>query len=495
MALTVNTNVSSLNAQRNLTKSGEGLATSMERLSSGMRINSAKDDAAGLQISNRLTSQINGLAVAQRNANDGISMAQTAEGAMNESTNILQRMRELALQSANGSNSDTDRAALQKEVSALQTELTRIAETTSFGGQQLLDGTYGTKLFQVGANANETISMSLSSVRANEIGANQVNISSAAAAGFGQVAAAASSASAPADNGVAATSSIYTITGKSGVAETVTITANSTAKEAAELINVKSGETGVTANAKTQVSISGDLGSGSVSFKLNDQVISSNASYSDIASAVNDKSNAHGVTATLADDGTLVLTDTDGDDIRVDDYVNSDAAKTATVAGIDYEGSVSTVTNTLTSGAAGDSSTISGALKLSSTETFSITSNNASIAPAIGTQASELEDVNSIDISTQDDSQLAIDVIDSAIAMIDDQRADLGAIQNRFSHTISNLANISENVSASRSRIQDTDFATETAQMTKNQILQQAGTSILSQANQIPQAAISLLGG
>ena len=140
MALTVNTNVSSLNAQRNLTKSGEGLATSMERLSSGMRINSAKDDAAGLQISNRLTSQINGLSVAQRNANDGISMAQTAEGAMHESTSILQRMRELALQSANGSNSPDDRDALQKEVSALQAELTRIAETTSFGGQQLLDG-------------------------------------------------------------------------------------------------------------------------------------------------------------------------------------------------------------------------------------------------------------------------------------------------------------------------------------------------------------------
>ncbi|WP_444980664.1 flagellin N-terminal helical domain-containing protein, partial [Pseudoalteromonas carrageenovora] len=157
MMISVNTNVSSLNAQRNLSQSGSDLATSMERLSSGMRINSAKDDAAGLQISNRLTSQVNGLAVAQRNANDGISMAQTAEGAMSESTNILQRMRELALQSANGSNSKEDRDSLQKEVSALQTELTRIADTTSFGGQQLLDGGFGTKSFQIGANANEVI--------------------------------------------------------------------------------------------------------------------------------------------------------------------------------------------------------------------------------------------------------------------------------------------------------------------------------------------------
>ncbi|WP_042143001.1 flagellin N-terminal helical domain-containing protein, partial [Pseudoalteromonas sp. '520P1 No. 412'] len=167
MAISVSTNVSSLNAQRNLSKSGSDLATSMQRLSSGMRINSAKDDAAGMQISSRLTSQINGLGVAQRNANDGISMAQTAEGAMQESSSILQRMRDLSLQSANGSNSSADREALQKEVSALQTELTRIADTTSFGGQQLLDGTFGSKDFQIGSNANETISVSLSSIKAS----------------------------------------------------------------------------------------------------------------------------------------------------------------------------------------------------------------------------------------------------------------------------------------------------------------------------------------
>ncbi|MBB1291264.1 flagellin, partial [Pseudoalteromonas sp. SR43-6] len=188
MMISVNTNVSSLNAQRNLSQSGSDLATSMERLSSGMRINSAKDDAAGLQIANRLTSQVNGLAVAQRNANDGISMAQTAEGAMSESTNILQRMRELALQSANGSNSDTDRQALQKEVSALQTELTRIAETTSFGGQKLLDGSFGTKAFQVGSNANESISMSLGDISADQIGARQLDLKAVegVAGGLGQ---------------------------------------------------------------------------------------------------------------------------------------------------------------------------------------------------------------------------------------------------------------------------------------------------------------------
>jgi flagellin len=188
MALSVITNTASLNAQRNLTKSSNDLATSMERLSSGMRINSAKDDAAGLQIVNRLTSQINGLGVAQRNANDGISIAQTAEGAMSAYTDILQRMRELALQSANGSNSSDDRGAMQKEVSALQSELTRTSDTTSFGGQKLLDGSFGSKNFQVGANANETIPVTMSDTGTDAIGGAKVMLESADNTGFGGVA-------------------------------------------------------------------------------------------------------------------------------------------------------------------------------------------------------------------------------------------------------------------------------------------------------------------
>lgn len=227
MAISVNTNVSSLNAQRNLTKSGDGLATSMQRLSSGMRINSAKDDAAGLQISNRLTSQINGLGVAQRNANDGISMAQTAEGAMQASTDILQRMRELALQSTNGSNSDADREAIQKEVGALQTELTRISDTTSFGNQKLLDGTFGTKNFQVGANANESISMSLSSIAAADIGTNQMTLGGT---GLGAAGAA---------NTLAADPNAISITGKNGTATDFGTTAGMEANEYAAVINEK----------------------------------------------------------------------------------------------------------------------------------------------------------------------------------------------------------------------------------------------------------------
>jgi flagellin len=355
----------------------------MERLASGMRINSAKDDAAGLQISNRLTSQINGLSVAQRNANDGISMAQTAEGAMQESTNILQRMRELALQSANGSNSDDDRLALQKEVTALNEELTRIADTTSFGGQNLLDGTFGTKKFQVGSDANQTIDMSLTSIKASDLGG--VNAQGLTITNFTQ-----------ADIGLKDEDVTFTV-GSSQ--RTVSLTKGMGFQEVAEAINAGAGSIGIGA----YVNGSGDL-------------------------------------AFSAADG---------------------------ITGVDVEGSAASAA-------------------FSDTKQAGLTPSGT--VPGAGKVAN-------IDIGASADSaQNAIASIDAALKQIDDQRADLGALQNRFSFTVSNLSNIQENVSASRSRIQDTDFATETANMTKNQILQQAGTSILAQANQLPQAALSLIG-
>ncbi len=496
MALTVNTNVSSLNAQRNLTKSGEGLATSMERLSSGMRINSAKDDAAGLQISNRLTSQINGLAVAQRNANDGISMAQTAEGAMNESTNILQRMRELALQSANGSNSATDREALQKEVSALQTELTRISDTTSFGGQQLLDGNFGTKQFQVGANANETISLTLSSIASDDIGIQNYDLSGTSV-GLGEANAATTDGSGT--NGITANTTALTLVGKNGEGVAIATSLGDSAAKIAENINVKQSSTGVTADARTQVELSGLTQPGATSFKVNGSVISANpettTDMAAIASAVNEKSGATGVSASVSEvTGNLVLIDESGEDIAITDFTSATAGGAITATGLNYDGTAGN-TGVLLTTAGSDSTIVAGTIRISSTEAFSVTSADVTLGADALAHVSTLDDVGEIDIQTQSGSQNALSVIDGAIAQIDGQRASLGAVQNRFGHTISNLANIAENVSASRSRIQDTDFATETAQMTKNQILQQAGTSILSQANQIPQAAISLLGG
>ena len=492
MAISVNTNVASLNAQRNLTKSGEGLQTAMQRLSSGMRINSAKDDAAGLQISNRLTSQVNGLGVAQRNANDGISMAQTAEGAMQESTSILQRMRDLALQSANGSNSASDREALQKEVSALQTELTRIAETTSFGDTQLLSGSFGTKTFQVGANANETISLGLSSIKASDIGTNKMDLSSATAAGLGQVAAAAGTGDSTGGNNVAASN--YSVIGKSGTAVTVTTVADESASSIADKFNAVSGSTGVSADARTQVELSNLTATANVTFSLNGSVISATADLTEIANKVNEKSGQTGVAASISDAGNLLLTDETGADIKIDNFKESGATGTIDAKGVAYDGTVSTVANTLGAATGTDSTVVGGSIRLNSTESYAVTAADASLAATTAGTVSTLDAVGTVDLSTQDGAQNALAVIDGALSQIDSQRASLGAVQNRFSHTISNLANIQENVSASRSRIQDTDFAVETANMTKNQILQQAGTSILAQSNQLPQAALSLIG-
>lgn len=490
MALSVITNTSSLNAQRNLSKSGEGLATSMQRLSSGMRINSAKDDAAGMQIANRLSSQINGLAVAQRNANDGISMAQTAEGAMQESSNILQRMRDLALQSANGSNSADDRAALQKEVGALQQELTRISETTKFGATSLLDGSFGTKQFQVGANANETINVTLGNMAADAIGAHQIR-------GAGTTGTAANNIGDVENTLLAAnmttTGDTWNINGKD-----ITYVNGDGASTIAK--NINDASAGVTAEAVLTTRIQGLSASDAGTFNIYKEGAVEDsftlASYGGDMERLGEDLLAAGYNAIFDQDLNggaggldIVAKDIDGFEI------------TASAAGTVEMGPPG---SEIASGAGALSH--SAELQLSSAEKIGISGttvdqilgqgfNGNNIAAAGGSSA--LNSVENIDISgvTSASSQAAVEVIDAALAQIDSSRAGLGAVQNRFTHTISNLANVQENVSASRSRIQDTDFAMETAQMTKNQILQQAGTSILSQANQIPQAAISLLGG
>lgn len=464
--ISVNTNVSSLNAQRNLSQSGSNLATSMERLSSGMRINSAKDDAAGLQISNRLTSQINGLGVAQRNANDGISMAQTAEGSMQESTNILQRMRELALQSANGSNSTEDRESLQKEVVALQDELTRISDTTSFGGQQLLNGDFGSRNFQIGSNANETISISLSSTAADKIGSLEATTNITATAG----------------------SVSFAVGG-----ETYDVDASGASDAAgkAAAINATTGDHGVTAavaDVTTATLSAMNFDGGTIDFTLDGSNNVTGTDADSLAASIND---IDGYTA-VNDSGTITITNAAGAPIALTAF---SGAGTGTAAAAKFTDSASTpnetdLNETGTPVTAATASATTEVVTLSSKADFTVTDGAA--GPV--TVAATGDTVEDIDLTTELGSQSAIDVIDDALAQIDSQRADLGAVQNRFGHTISNLANIQENVSASRSRIQDTDFATETANMTKNQILQQAGTSILSQANQLPQAALSLLG-
>ena len=480
MAISVNTNVTSMKAQSNLNSSQSNLSTSMERLASGLRINSAKDDAAGLQISNRMTSQINGLDVAMRNANDGISIAQTAEGAMGESTNILQRMRDLSLQSANGSNSSDDRAAMQKEINSLQSELTRIAETTSFGGQKLLDGSYGTQSFQVGSEANETIDVSLKSVAATNIGAYQ---SDAPGTIFGGnlVAAAAGT------NGSAG--GTMTITQGTSTTNVVTL-ANDTATEVAAAINQAG--TGVAATAETNI-VANLTAAYDVSLVMNvDDGTSTSAvdltgitNNTDLATAINDVSGETGVTAKI-DNGTLTISSSTGADINFTEAGNGAGGMTLINQAADGTASA---TSTLTN--AGTTFVASGALTMSSPDSFTVA---AGISAEITTELTGVfAGVNTVDIGTASGAQNAIAIIDGAIAGIDSNRADLGAIQNRMSFTISNLSNVQTNVADARSRIQDVDFAKETAEMTKQQILSQTSSAMLAQANQLPQVALSLL--
>ncbi|WP_162045837.1 flagellin [Vibrio taketomensis] len=378
MTINVNTNVSAMTAQRYLTKSTDELNTSMERLSSGRKINSAKDDAAGLQISNRLTAQARGLDVAMRNANDGISIAQTAEGAMEESTSILQRIRDLALQSANGTNSLMEREAINEEVVALQDELNRIAETTSFGGRKLLNGQFGDAAFQIGASSGEAMIVGLTSIRAD-------------------------------DDRMGGQSFAGTIG--------------------------KDAEWGIPA----------DKNALTIKFTTKDgEVID------------------------------LALNARPGDDIEeLATYLNGQSQKIN--ASVDEKGQLQIfVPHRNLEGEVEFGGTLATELGLES-------------GPGIATT------VNDIDVTTVGGAQNAVGIVDSAIKYVDSQRADLGAKQNRLSHSINNLANIQENVSASNSRIRDTDFAKETTAMTKAQILQQAGTSILAQAKQLPNSAITLL--
>ena len=506
MGLTINTNVMSLNAQRNLGKSQSALANSMTRLSSGLRINSAKDDAAGLAISDRMTSQIRGLNQAARNANDGISLAQTAEGAMQESTNILQRMRELSVQSANASNSVADRDALQAEVNQLQQEMDRIASTTTFNGLKILDGTFSNSNFQVGANANETISVSIGSMDSLDLGRDAyAGLSAAGATGAGVATPIAGDVSGGNDIGAQALT-VAGYKGSSTIANTV-LTAGITAKEAAAAINDVSADTGVEATASTTADVVLD-DAGTISFDIgsdtNMQTVSANITdttdLKDLVKAINDVSGKTGVTAEITTTG-MTLTQAEGKDINIEDAVNSaGAGTTMTITG---NAGAAAALDTDASGTGDDSTVIAGTIEFTSRSSFSVSSSIAFDAAGAGSlvegaadsiNTSTAETVNAIDISTADGAQSAIDVIDKALATIDSERGDLGAIQNRFESTIANLQNISENISAARSRILDADIAQETSNMTKQNILQQAGVSILAQANQAPQLALSLLG-
>ena len=503
MAAVINTNISSLNSQRNLSTSQSALSTSLQRLSSGMRINSAKDDAAGLAISDRMTSQIRGMTQATRNANDGVSLAQTAEGALASSGDILQRIRELAVQSSNATNSSSDRQALQTEVGQLGSELNRIAQTTSFNGQALLDGTMGTANFQVGADANQLISASGANFLTNTYGNNRI----------------ANDASAVKKDAVGnAVAGKLTISGSigtttvdttAGVAETAPGAGDaikgSTAKSVAADINSQTAKTGVTASAQTDVNL--NLGAESYSFSIGSDnakgvtvsfavsgTASTAADYAAGINAINAQTAKTGVTAQYDSvNKGMKLTNASGENISLTQGTTANVK--FDVDGYKADGKVQGAVQDIKTAA--DAATVNGRVTFDSQNSFSVTETTTT-GLAIGkatAQGSTLNSVSTLDVTTFDGAQLALKIADAALATVNGQRAQYGALQSRFSSAISNLQSTTENLSASRSRIVDTDFASETANMTRGQILQQAGTAMLAQANSLPNGVLSLLRG
>jgi len=390
----INTNIMSLNAQRNLNTSGAALATSLQRLSSGLRINSAKDDAAGLAISERFTTQIRGLDVAVRNANDGISLAQTAEGAMVEIGNNLQRIRELAVQSANASNSASDRQALNAEAAQLLAEIDRIANQTSFNGTKLLDGSFSGALFQIGADAGQTI------------GLNQIVDANVDALGKAHFAATQLSTNPPISGTATA----------DGVLSGISING-----QFINEISIKSGDSGAEVQQK-------------------------------LVNAINQKMDMTGVYASLTANGQLQLESLRGSQ----DFSFSSDLSTVDGISVDFSG--------IQNQAGTNENTEAGIYYL-----------------------------KDLDISSFQGAQRALEMVDQALPQVSNARAEMGAIQNRFMSTIASLSATSENLSASRSRIRDADYAKETAELTRTQILQQAGTAMLAQANQLPQNVLNLL--
>ena len=490
----INTNIQSLTAQRQLGVSQSSLGASMARLSSGLRINTAKDDAAGLNISERFTAQIKGLNQAVRNTSDGISLAQTAEGALGSANGILQRVRELAVQSANATNSSSDRLALNNEVNQLTAELDRIAQATQFNGQNLFDGSFGSAVYQVGANVNQTITAASVNVRTSAYGNNQI---------AGTNAGPAASSTAAGTNGMG--TNAITVNGFVG-SQTISTAANASAKTIAASINDQKAATGVVASAVTDLQVTfGASGAYSMSITSDNStaatvsftITASNTKdqLSVAAAAINDQSSKTGVVAVVNSAGTaLQLTNSSGTDITLAKGTTANGG-TIAVQKLDSTGATSGAAQTMLATTAAGNVTVSGYLVLDSEKSFAVTNTNAGTNSALTSTGSTLQTVSNLDVSTAANAYAAIKTVDSALSLINGQRAKFGALQSRFEATIANLSVSAENLSASRSRIQDADFAMETANLSRAQILQQAGTAMVAQANQLPQGVLALLRG
>ena len=580
MALSVNTNITSLTVQRNLNKAGDALGTSMTRLSSGLKINSAKDDAAGMQIANRLTSQVKGMTVAIANANNGVSIAQTAEGAMQESTNILQRLRELALQSANGDKSDADRTSLQQEFTAKVGELTRISSTTTFGGRNLLDGSFQNVGFQIGSDANQKISFGMGDISATGLKGtySEANVAGLTTTMSASVTAKAvdlpggtpaSSATTPFVQTAGAYTTLtadssFKINGKdvaltTGMDSTAAMNAINTANTGAtatvaggKLVLTSNSAISITGSPTAETGLDAPVASGGVTTitpavggKL-DAAAEININGSNVALAVGDDLAAiagkintangtakFGVVASVSSEGRLELNSTDGKAIKLgngtgvaanggagalaklglsagtteaklgaDTSVSLNGTEVKFTSGSTMADIVSSI-NSASTGVTASVDKTNNSLKLFSTTDITIADGSSgnglttlglTAAAAATTTAVKMDTtVADLSILSSESAQQTIQALDGAIQQVDSQRSQLGAVQNRFTSTVSNLQSISENSTAARSRVQDADFASEAAELTKQQTLQQASTAILSQANQLPSAVLKLL--
>jgi flagellin len=546
MALSVNTNITSLGVQKNLNKASDALSNSMNRLSSGLKINSAKDDAAGMQIANRLGNQVKGLNVAIANANNGVSIAQTAEGAMQESTNLLQRLRELALQSANGDKSDADRVSLQQEFTAKVGELTRISNTTTFGGRNLLDGSFSNVGFQIGANANETISFGMTDISAtglkgnySEAKVNGTAMTGLAAKSIGSPLSAAVTGTAVATPlAAAATFTVNSTTinlasgatqadaakaindaGISGVSASVTANKLTIKSDNADLVLAGAGITAVGHAAATTTAAATLVPAGTISVNGQDVAMLATDKVSDVLLKI---AAVPGMNTATIVNGRVEVTSKDGKDVVLsnktsgalsslgltagtsqakllaDTSVNLNGVEVKFKKGDTTDAIVSSI-NSASTGVTASKNT-DGTLALFADKDIVIADGSAgtgltSLGLAAGTKSAvTLETtVSNLSILSSASSQQAVQALDGALQQIDSQRSQLGAVQNRFASTVANLQSISQNSTAAKGRVEDADFASEAAELTKQQTLQQASTAILSQANQLPSAVLKLL--
>jgi flagellin len=491
VAQSINTNVAALSAQRYLNRNQADLTTAINRLSSGLRINSAKDDAAGMTLAERMTTQIRGLNVASRNANDAIALAQTAEAAMGSVASALQRIRELAVQSANASYSDTDRSTMNREARELIEEVKRVSTNTAFNGVNLLDGSFKNQQFQIGANSGQTLNLpSLADARVTSLGRSAVALDGTSAGSvLGNAVAA---AAAVPTNGVTAVTNL-TFTNPEGTSSPISWSNNDSAKSVAAAINLKANSLGITATATNSATIGNFSTTGSTALTINGTTVSasltSTSDLTPLADAINGA--ATGVTAVFAAPPAkdkLLLTAADGSDIGIGDFSNGTMTVTGSKSGA--------TPVTLTSGGTADSTVVSGTLEIVSTKgALSWANGNATVFGASTSGIAGLNTISTVDLGSMTGAVSAIKVVDAALNQLSSARGTLGAVQSRLEMLIANVDVVSENITTARGRLVDADFAKETAALARVQILQQAGTAMLAQANAIPQQVLQLLKG